>query len=76
MSRALPGPHSWWLLIVHQVGSYPSRPQNLLGCWARALIGETPPPEPDRSMWAISPRVTFTTVNIHTAEAAEEPVGM
>lgn len=50
VSRALPGPHSWWLLIVHQLGSYPSRPQSLLGCWARALIGETPPPEPGRSM--------------------------
>lgn len=46
------GPHRWQLLVVHQLGSYPSRLQKLLGCWARALIGETPPPEPSRSRWA------------------------
>lgn len=46
------GPHSWQLLVVHQFGIYPGRPQNLLGCWVRALIGETPPPEPGRSRWA------------------------
>lgn len=71
------GPHSWQLLVVHQFGSYPGRPQNLLGCSARALIGETPPPEPGRSRWAehtllMRERLAaFTTVSTSTQQGSQ-----